>query len=186
MVSEKKKKKRQEEIKVSRITARGKKKKYRSKRKKRPTSSAPWKKSRDTQSVVKRKLKTFRESCNATITKVLNTSGANYKINLNRESSTKVSPYRIIRKPNYIYIYIYIYIYNKSHNKVMIAELTIPFEVNIDWAHQRELEKYEDLREQCIKKGWPTDIFPLEIGCRDFISNSTFTFLTKLRLSSYT
>ena len=49
----------------------------------RPT---PWKKSRDTQSVVKRKLKTFRESCNATITKVLNTSGANYKINLNRES----------------------------------------------------------------------------------------------------
>ena len=36
--------------------------------------------------LVKRKLKTFRESCNATITKVLNTSGANYKINLNRES----------------------------------------------------------------------------------------------------
>ena len=43
---------------------------------------APWKNSRDTQSEVKRKLKTFRESCNATITKVLNTSGANYKINL--------------------------------------------------------------------------------------------------------
>ena len=35
--------------------------------------------------LVKRKLKTFRESYNATITKVLNTSGANYKINLNRE-----------------------------------------------------------------------------------------------------
>ena len=32
--------------------------------------------------LVKRKLKTFRESCNATITKVLNTSGVNYKINL--------------------------------------------------------------------------------------------------------
>ena len=49
----------------------------------RPT---PWKKSRDTQSVGQKKTKTFRESCNATITKVLNTSGANYKINLNRES----------------------------------------------------------------------------------------------------
>ena len=46
----------------------------------------PWKKSRDTQSVVERKLKTVRESCNATIIKVLNTRGANYKINLNRES----------------------------------------------------------------------------------------------------
>ena len=64
----------------------GKRKKYRSKRKKRPTSSDPLKKIKDTQSVGQKKTKTFRESCNATITKVLNTSGANYKINLNRES----------------------------------------------------------------------------------------------------
>ena len=35
------------------------------------------------QSVGQKKTKTFRESCNATITRVLNTSGANYKINLN-------------------------------------------------------------------------------------------------------
>ena len=49
----------------------------------RPT---PWKKSRDTQSVGQKKTKTFRESCNATITKVLNTRGANHKINLIRES----------------------------------------------------------------------------------------------------
>ena len=46
----------------------------------------PWKKSRDMQSVGQKKTKTFRESCNATITRVLNTSAANYKINLNRES----------------------------------------------------------------------------------------------------
>ena len=90
------KKNRQEDIKVSRITARGKRKKYRSKRKKRLTSSATWKKSRDTQSVIKRKLKTFRESCNATITKVLNTSGANYKINLNRESKNLLLKFHLI------------------------------------------------------------------------------------------
>ena len=30
--------------------------------------------------------KNHRKRCNATITRVLNTSGANYKINLNRES----------------------------------------------------------------------------------------------------
>ena len=51
--------------------------------------------------LVKRKLKTFRKSCNATITKVLNTSGANYKINLNREISN--SRLKLI-----LYIYIYI------------------------------------------------------------------------------
>ena len=74
-------------VRVSRITARGKKKKYyRSKRKKMPTSSDPLKKSRDVQSVGQKKTKTFHESCNTTIKRVLKTSGANYKINLNRES----------------------------------------------------------------------------------------------------
>ena len=38
------------------------------------------------QSVGQKKNKTHRQRCNATITRVLNTSGANYKINLNRES----------------------------------------------------------------------------------------------------
>ena len=45
-----------------------------------------WKKSRDMQAVGQKKTKTLRKHCNATITRVLNTSGANYKINLNRES----------------------------------------------------------------------------------------------------
>ena len=55
----------------------------------------------------------------------------------------------------------------------------IPFKAYIDWAHQRKLEKYENLREQCIKNGWSTDIFPLEIVCRGFISNSTSTFFNQ-------
>ena len=38
------------------------------------------------QSVGQKKTKPFREHCNATITRVLHTSGANYNINLNRES----------------------------------------------------------------------------------------------------
>ena len=37
------------------------------------------------QSVGQKKTKTLRKHCNAIITRVLNTSGANYKINLNRE-----------------------------------------------------------------------------------------------------
>ena len=38
------------------------------------------------QSFGQKKTKTHRKRCNATITRVLNMSGANYKINLNRES----------------------------------------------------------------------------------------------------
>ena len=69
-------------------------------------------------------------------------------------------------------------IWSVNSKKIIIAELTITFEVNINWVHQRKLEKYENLREQCVKNGWSTDIFPLEIGCRGFISKSTSTFLT--------
>ena len=54
---------------------------------------------------------------------------------------------------------------------------------NIDWTHQYQMEKYEDLQEQCVKNGRSTDIFPLEIGGRGCISNLTSTFLTKLGLS---
>ena len=65
----------------------GKRKNYRSKKRKGQPRPTPWKKNQGIRSqLVKRKLKTFREACNATITKVLNSSGANYKINLNRES----------------------------------------------------------------------------------------------------
>ena len=65
----------------------GEKEKYhRTKRKKRPTPSHHLKKSRDMQSVRQKKTKTLCKHCNATITRVLNTSGANNKINLNCES----------------------------------------------------------------------------------------------------
>ena len=48
-------------------------------------------------------------------------------------------------------------IWSVNSKKVIITELTIPFEANINWGHQWKLEKYEDLREP--------DLFPLEIGC---------------------
>ena len=44
------------------------------------------------QSVGLKETKTFREHCNVTITRVLNTSGANYKINLNRKSEIYYKP----------------------------------------------------------------------------------------------
>ena len=74
-------------------------------------------------------------------------------------------------------------IWSVNSKKVIIAELTIPFETNFDWVHQWKSEKYEDLREQCTKNDWSTDIFLPEIGCRVFISNTTSTFLTKIRHS---
>ena len=67
--------------------------------------------------------------------------------------------------------------------KVFTIELTVPFEENFDWAHQRKLEKYKDLWEQCVRNGWITNVFPIKVRCWGFITNSTSIFLTNLRLS---
>ena len=58
----------------------------------------------------------------------------------------------------------------------------VPFEENFDWAHQHKLEKYEDLREQCVRNGWITNVFPIEVGYRGFIANLTSIFLNNLGL----
>ena len=75
-----------------------------------------------------------------------------------------------------------IVIWSVKAKKVFAIELTVPFEENFNWAHQRKLEKYEDLQEQCVRNGWITNVFPMEVRCRGFIVNSTFVFLTNLGL----
>ena len=71
-----------------------------------------------------------------------------------------------------------IVIWSFKLKKVFIIELSVTFEENFDWAHQRNLEKYKDLQEQCARNGWITNIFSIEVGCRCFITNSTSLFLT--------
>ena len=74
---------------MSRITALWKKKEYhrtKKKKDKKPTPSHQLKKLRRYPVSCSKENKTHRKRCNATITRVLNTSGTNYKINLTRES----------------------------------------------------------------------------------------------------
>ena len=75
-----------------------------------------------------------------------------------------------------------IVIWSVKAKKVFVIELTVPCEENFDWAHQRKLEKYEDMREQCVRNGWITNVFSIEVGWRGFIANSTSVFLTNLGL----
>ena len=75
-----------------------------------------------------------------------------------------------------------IVIWSVKAKKVFVIELTVPYEENFDWAHQRKLEKYENLREQCVRNGWIMNVFPIAVGCRGFIANSTSVFLTNLVL----
>ena len=71
-----------------------------------------------------------------------------------------------------------IVIWSVKTKNVFVIELTVPYEENFDWAHQHKLKKYEDMREQFVRNGWITNVFPIEVGCRGFIANSTSVFLT--------
>ena len=58
----------------------------------------------------------------------------------------------------------------KSCKKLVIIELTVPFELNIDQAHKRKLDKYTALVSDIKSNGFECDIITLEIGSRGYIS----------------
>ena len=75
-----------------------------------------------------------------------------------------------------------IVIWSVKAKKVFVIEITVPFEENFDWAHQRKLEKFDDPWEQDVKNAWITNVFPIEVKWRSFITNSTSAFWINLRL----
>ena len=59
-----------------------------------------------------------------------------------------------------------IVIWSTKAKNVFVIELIVPYEENFDWAHQCKLEKYKDLREQWVRNGWITIVFPIELNLR--------------------
>ena len=63
-------------------------------------------------------------------------------------------------------------IWNQQECEVHLVELTVPYEDNIREAHDRKEGRYEVLVEMCEEAGWKATHFPVEVGCRGFISTS--------------
>ena len=63
---------------------------------------------------------------------------------------------------------------------VIMGDLTVVWEDNEKEAHERKKEKYEELVMQCREHGWRAHCYPLEVGCRGLIAQSTMSFLCSL------
>ena len=50
--------------------------------------------------------------------------------------------------------------------KVIIVELTVPWETVVDEAHARKLLKYNELVNQCRRAGWVTTLCAVEVSSR--------------------
>ena len=52
-------------------------------------------------------------------------------------------------------------------------ELTVLWEENLSYAHERKLSRYDNLVAQCQARGWNWQLFAVEIGCGSFSANCT-------------
>ena len=59
---------------------------------------------------------------------------------------------------------------------VIMGELTVPQEENVEEAHERKKEKYEELVMQCEGCGWRAHCYPFEVGCRGFVASQQCLF----------
>lgn len=73
-----------------------------------------------------------------------------------------------------------IVLFSPKSKTVVISELTVPWEENIDVAHEFKFDKYSGLSQECREKGWLTVCMPVEVSCRGFIAHSFSRFLSEL------
>ncbi|XP_069139210.1 uncharacterized protein [Argopecten irradians] len=77
-------------------------------------------------------------------------------------------------------------LWSPGTKKVIIIELTVPWEERCSEAHERKRAKYEALLTECREQGWHTWNYPVEVGCRGFPAQSVWRMLSALGLSGRT
>ena len=65
-----------------------------------------------------------------------------------------------------------IVMWSDAGQQVNLIELTVPWEDNLEEAHERKKTKYDALRDDCERKGWSCKVLPVEMGCRRYAGRS--------------
>ena len=73
---------------------------------------------------------------------------------------------------------------SRKSKAVILCELTCPWEENAEWAHERKLAKYEELKNQMMDNGWSVRLYAVEVGCRGFASRTLRGFLKDMGCSN--
>ena len=77
-------------------------------------------------------------------------------------------------------IVIDIVIQSTATKRLVIVELTVPWEERCQSAYELKKAKYTDLQTLCKERVWQTWLFPVEVGCRGFPAQSVWTTLSSL------
>jgi len=65
-----------------------------------------------------------------------------------------------------------IIMWSETGNKLIMIELTVPWETRCEEAYERKKAKYTELLIECRERGYRTWLFPIEVGARGFCSQS--------------
>jgi hypothetical protein len=71
-----------------------------------------------------------------------------------------------------------IVLWSETGKKLVVIELTVPWETRCEEAFERKKAKYTELLEQCRHRGWRTWLFPIEVGARGFCAQSVCRLMT--------
>ena len=97
-------------------------------------------------------------------------------------SVSKIKLYLIIKlAPSYFQERPHTVIWSDTVKRVIIVELTVPWEENMEETFWGKKFRYENLRMECEDKGWARQVMPIQVGCRGFISLTTTSYMTRLR-----
>ena len=76
-----------------------------------------------------------------------------------------------------------IVLFSKENSKVILVELTIPFESRLKQNHNYKTSKYEDLKKELEKEGYSITIKAVEIGARGFVEGTLYQFLGQIGIN---
>ena len=71
-------------------------------------------------------------------------------------------------------------VWSAERRTAYLIELTVPWEENMEVAHERKTLRYEELAANARANGWKAEVLPVEVGCRGFHGHSTRRCLRKL------
>ncbi|XP_063062183.1 uncharacterized protein LOC134455057 [Engraulis encrasicolus] len=78
-----------------------------------------------------------------------------------------------------------IVLWSSKDQKIILVELTVPWEEGCEEAHERKAAKYQQLAQDCRDRGWQAWVFPVEIGCRGFPARSAWSFLSAIGMDEH-
>ena len=73
--------------------------------------------------------------------------------------------------------------FSNSTKKVIMWELSVPWEENMESTHKRNIAKYEPLVEQCQMNGWQAICQAVEVRCHRFNAKSMSKALSSISIS---